>query len=159
MADGCVCARIRAKLPWMPEPIENTLNLPHGDMPGDKIKINETHIEKACKIFPRLLELLIPVTEENFCERAVVSICGGSGVGKSEIASLLAHYIGRMGIGGYILSGDNYPHRIPMHNDVERLRIFRYSGIRGLISGGYYSNERYQILKELQKKLQTPTRI
>lgn len=55
----------------------------------------------------------------------VITVCGGSGVGKSEIASLLAHYFENMGVGCYTLSGDNYPHRIPVYNDAERLRIFR----------------------------------
>ncbi len=33
-------------------------DIPHGDMPGDKIVINAAHIEKARIIFPRLLPLL-----------------------------------------------------------------------------------------------------
>lgn len=77
-------------------------------------------------------------------------IFGGSGVGKSGIASLLCYYLNRMGIGSYTLSGDNYPHRIPKYNDAERLRIFRQAGIRGLISHGQYSAERFSVLKELQ---------
>lgn len=30
----------------------NINNLPHGDMPGDKIQIEQSHIEKAEKIYP-----------------------------------------------------------------------------------------------------------
>ena len=33
-------------------------DMPHGDMPGDKIRIGEEHVQKATKIFPALLELL-----------------------------------------------------------------------------------------------------
>jgi alpha-galactosidase len=119
-------------------------------MPGDKVKIGPQHILKAQVIFPKLLELLIPVLDENPFQRAVVAVCGGSGVGKSEIASLTSYYLNRLGIGAYTLSGDNYPHRIPKYNDAERLRIFRKTGIEGLISSGQYKEERFATLKEIQ---------
>lgn len=143
--------QIRQKLPWIPEDITDTESIPKGDMPGDKVRISPQHIQKAQIIFPRLLDLLISVLDENPYQRAVVVVCGGSGVGKSEIASLISYYLNRMGIGSYTLSGDNYPHRIPKYNDAERLRIFRKSGIDGLISNGQYFDERYIILKELQE--------
>ena len=38
-------------------------------------------------------------------------------------ASLLAHYLQQIGVGCYVLSGDNYPRRIPAQNDAERLRL------------------------------------
>ena len=34
---------------------EVTPDIPHGDMPGDKIEIGESHIAKAKVIFPELL--------------------------------------------------------------------------------------------------------
>ena len=102
-------------------------------------------------IFPKLLDLLIPVLDESPYQRAVVVVCGGSGVGKSGIASLISYYLNNLGLGSYTLSGDNYPHRIPKYNDAERLRVFRKNGIDGLISGGQYSQERLAILKELQE--------
>jgi len=134
---------------WVPESIVDTENIPKGDMPGDQIKINVDHIKKAQMIFPKLLEILITIMNENPCQRCVIAVCGGSGVGKSEIASLLSYYLNSMNIGSYTLSGDNYPHRVPKYNDAERLRIFRQSGIRGLISQGQYLEERKEILKEL----------
>jgi alpha-galactosidase len=143
--------KIKQKLPWIPEDIQDTDSIPKGDMPGDKIKIGSQHIQKAQIIFPKLLELLIPALDENPYQRAVVVVCGGSGVGKSEIASLISYYLNRMGLGSYILSGDNYPHRIPKYNDAERLRIFRKSGIEGLISHGQYIEGRHAILKEIQE--------
>lgn len=73
-------------------------------------------------------------------EKLVISVFGGSGVGKSEIASLLALYFNRMGIGCYVLSGDNYPHRIPVFNDAERVRIFRTVGLKKLVGSGQYNN-------------------
>jgi alpha-galactosidase len=142
--------KIRQKQPWVPEEIRDTDKIPTGDMPGDKVKIGPQHIQKSRVIFPKLLELLIPALESNPNQRAVVVVCGGSGVGKSEIASLISHYLNRMGVGSYTLSGDNYPHRIPKYNDAERLRVFRQSGINGLISQGQYLEGRPAILKELQ---------
>jgi hypothetical protein len=142
--------KIRQKLPWIPVDIQDTDSIPMGDMPGDKVKIGSQHIQKSRIIFPKLLELLIPALERNQYQRAVIVVCGGSGVGKSEIASLICYYLNCMGMGSYTLSGDNYPHRIPKYNDAERLRIFRQSGIHGLISQGQYMEGRYAILKELQ---------
>lgn len=141
---------IRQKFPWIPEDVQDTDNIPKGDMPGDKVKIDPQHIRKAQIIFPRLIELLVPAIKENPYQRAVVVVCGGSGVGKSEIASLITYYLNRMGLGCYTLSGDNYPHRIPKHNDAERIRVFRKSGIESLISIGQYIEGRHAILKELQ---------
>jgi len=115
-------------------------NIPKGDMPGDKIRIGDDHIRKAQFIFPNLAGLLLPLLENHPHQRAVISVCGGSGVGKSETASLLSYYLNSLGIGTYTLSGDNYPHRIPMYNDAERLRTFRTSGLKGLIAHGVYNS-------------------
>jgi hypothetical protein len=145
-----VAERIRKRLPWTAEDIQDADNIPTGDMPGDKVKIGPQHIQKSRTIFPRLLEMVIPVLEANPHQRAVISVCGGSGVGKSEIASLISFYLNRMGVGSYTLSGDNYPHRIPKFNDAERLRVFRQSGIRGLMAQGQYLEGRAQVLKEFQ---------
>ena len=109
-----------------------------GDMPGDAVRIGEEHIRKACVLMPALLPLLCKSLEENG-GRAVISVFGGSGVGKSEIASLIACYLREIGIGAYTLSGDNYPRRIPVYNDAERLRVFRVGGLRGLLERGLYS--------------------
>lgn len=121
-----------SEIQWTPEEIQDVNSIPKGDMPGDKVMIGENHIEKAKVIFPKLLELLISILNKNPYQRAVVAVCGGSGVGKSEIASLLSYYLNKIDLGSYTLSGDNYPHRIPKYNDAERLRIFEESGIEGL---------------------------
>lgn len=112
-------------------------NIPHGDMPGDKIAIGEDHINKANKIFPLLIEEIKKVNEN----KVVVSVFGGSGVGKSEIASLLTYYLQNAGIGAYVLSGDNYPYRIPMYNDAERVSTFRAAGLRGLVDQNLFNDE------------------
>jgi alpha-galactosidase len=123
--------------------------IPHGDMPGDKVSINEGHVAKANLIFPRLLALLPDLLAQNPAKRAVISVCGGSGVGKSETASLLSYYLNQLGVGAYTLSGDNYPHRIPLFNDAERLRVFRVAGLRGLLAAGEYDAARAEALAKL----------
>jgi hypothetical protein len=125
-------------------------DIPHGDMPGDKIEIGESHIAKAKTIFPILINELKEKMTSNPYGRAVVAVCGGSGVGKSEIASLLSYLLEKAGIGSYTMSGDNYPHRIPMYNDAERLHVFRESGIRGMVDAGVMNPENFAKVKEWQ---------
>lgn len=120
-------------------------DIPHGDMPGDKIRIGEEHIRKAGTLFPRLLEELARTGKD----KVVVSVYGGSGVGKSEIASLLAFGLREAGIGSYVISGDNYPRRIPLYNDAERLRVFRVAGLQGLVAEGAYSDGVQEVLSKL----------
>ena len=124
-------------------------NIPHGDMPGDKVVIGEGHIAKANTIFPMLLEQLASALTQNPAQRAVIAVCGGSGVGKSETASLLSYYLNEMGVGSYTMSGDNYPRRIPRDNDAERLRVFRTGGLRGLVAAGCCTQETCQTLRAL----------
>jgi alpha-galactosidase len=135
---------------WLPPAIENPDAIPKGDMPGDRIGVNDASVAKADKVFPRLMELLAPALESRNPSRAVASVYGGSGGGKSSVASLLAYYLGAAGIGTYILSGDNYPHRIPRDNDRERLWTFREYGLKGLVAQGEYSPERLNLLRNLQ---------
>lgn len=111
---------------WTPPVIMD--EIPHGDMPGDKVVIGEEHIYKAQLIFPVLLEELKKMSKE----KIVISVYGGSGVGKSEIASLLAFYLSQIGVCSYTMSGDNYPHRIPVYNDKERERVYEQFGVEGL---------------------------
>lgn len=127
-------------------------DLKHGDMPGDKIEISEQHIVNANTIFPKLLELVKDIIEKSKKNKIVISVCGGSGVGKSETASLLSYYFRKIGIGSYTLSGDNYPHRIPAYNDAERMRVFRKNGLQYMIKHGVYTEERFRVLQEWQKE-------
>jgi hypothetical protein len=130
--------------------IPDLQSIPTGDMPGDKVQITQQHVDKARVVFPRLWELLEPLLDASPHHRAVVAVHGGSGVGKSEIGSLLSHYLNDRGIGTYIMSGDNYPHRVPRTNDAERLRIFRRGGLRGLVDGGLYDDDVRAHLANLQ---------
>jgi hypothetical protein len=124
-------------------------DIPHGDMPGDKVDIKAQHIEKAKVIIRKMMDTMAPALKAASA-RAVVSLYGGSGVGKSEIGSVLALYLGRMGLGAYLLSGDNYPHRIPADNDRERLLAFREYGLKGMVAAGDFTKERNAVLQRLQ---------
>lgn len=135
---------------WEPLPIPE--EIPQGDMPGDKVNIGPLHVSKANTIFPELLKEMKKVIQAGQKDKIVLCVCGGSGVGKSEIASLITFYLEQAGIGAYTLSGDNYPHRIPKYNDAERLHLFREGALKGMIADGVYSKENFDILRELQKR-------
>ncbi len=84
-------------------------------------------------------------------EKLVISICGGSGVGKTGIAGILSYYLKENGVNSYVLSGDNYPQRIPIYNDAERLSVMRKFALRELVKSGEYTKERFDIIYDLQK--------
>lgn len=130
---------------WRPPEVSE--DIPHGDMPGDKVEISGGHIEKANLIFPVLVPLAAKAAEPS--GRVVIAVCGGSGVGKSETASLLSHYFRSVGVGAYTLSGDNYPRRIPQYNDAERVRVFRTGGMRGMLQKGVYTEQNGRALQKL----------
>jgi len=119
-----------------------------GDMPGDKLLISKQHIAKASKLLPYIFESICQKQEKEKT-KIVISIFGGSGAGKSEIASLLAFFLRENGINTYVLSGDNYPLRTPYFNDAERLRIYRYSGIKTLIKNDMYKESNRMLLEDL----------
>ena len=131
---------------------EEGADIPHGDMPGDQVCIGSDHINKSKVIFKELLNILPDVIGSSKNHKAVITICGGSGVGKSEIASLLSYSFCQLGIGCYTLSGDNYPRRIPIYNDAERLRVFRQSGIHALVQADMMDGKIAEELRLLQEK-------
>lgn len=135
-------------LPW--RPVEVPAGIPTGDMPGDRVSIGPAHVAKAETLLPLLATALLPVLAASPTARAVVAVSGGSGVGKSEIASLLSFFLRSAGVGAYTLSGDNYPRRVPSQNDAERLRVFREGGMRGLVTSGLLTPERTAALRAWQ---------
>lgn len=104
-------------------------------------------IRNAERLFPLILEK----TEERKEKKTVISVSGGSGVGKTGMAFLLQNMFEKQGKKSLIISGDNYPHRIPMYNDAERIARFRMSGLNGLITEKLYTDEVKEKLLELQK--------
>lgn len=132
---------------WKPPVLPKEIK--QGDVPGSKIVITEYHIDMANKIFPGLLEEIKKVKNEN--GKVVVSVSGCSGAGKSGIAAVLSYYLNDIGIGSYILAGDNYPRRIPEYNDAERLHLFREGGLKEMVKNGEYTKERFEIVHKLQE--------
>lgn len=132
---------------WQPPKVPE--NIPQGDMPGDGVWIGPQSVEKAKAAFRAMLPMLKAAVNEN--GKAVISVSGGSGAGKTCVAALMTYYLNQLGIGAYTLSGDNYPRRIPEQNDAERMRIFRLAGIRGMLAAGCYSRENAAVLKKLQE--------
>ncbi|WP_420176056.1 sucrose phosphorylase [Luteococcus sp. OSA5] len=125
-------------------------SIPTGDMPGDKVQIDEGHLAKAEVIMASLWPMLQTSLAASPHHRTVISVHGGSGVGKSETASVLAAFLRHNGLGAYVMSGDNYPRRIPRDNDAERLRTFRSEGLKALVASGGYDEQAKQALAELQ---------
>ena len=128
-----------------PEPVED---MPHGDMPGDKVIISKALIPHAQTLF----RILVKKMREKGDQKYVISIFGGSGSGKSVTTSLLTYYLNEAGISAYAMSGDNYPRRIPEYNDAERVSIFRSEGLKGLLKENAYSTDVQSVLSELWKK-------
>ena len=95
-----------------------------GDMLGDKILVGPSHQRRARAIFAKVADGVGP--------KQVIAVCGPSGSGKSEIASLLGTYFIEAGRPSYVLSCDNYPHRAARDNERERERIFESEGEAGL---------------------------
>ncbi|MGV8153245.1 MAG: hypothetical protein ACLKAO_02945 [Alkaliphilus sp.] len=132
---------------WVPPGIESVDLVPTGDMPGDQIKIEDNHITNANNVFKQLLKVLKGCYENK--RKVVISVHGGSGVGKSETGALIGYYLNQIGIGTYILSGDNYPRRIPKDNDAERHRVYRNSGLNGLTNSKGYNESVKEALNSL----------
>jgi hypothetical protein len=135
---------------WHPPAIADLSHIPTGDMPGDKVVIGAKHVAKADVVFRALATLVQPMLDGPAPGKVVVSVHGGSGVGKSEVGSLLAYYFNELGVGAYVMSGDNYPHRIPTDNDHERLLVFREHALKGLVASGQFTHARNAVLRELQ---------
>ena len=111
------------------------------------LDLAQEQIRNAERLFP----LIRKKTEERKEKKTVISVSGGSGVGKTGMAFLLQNMFEKQGKKSLIISGDNYPHRIPIYNDAERIARFRMSGLNGLITERLYTDEVKEKLLELQK--------
>lgn len=115
----------------------------------EKIKYDTTIAEKLVE---KLLPLFSAYALQTELGKVVVAISGGSGSGKSVMALLISEFLKEKGIGSYILAGDNYPHRIPKYNDLERLQIFRESAIIGMVKEETFTQERFDNIQKYQEK-------
>ncbi|HFI0464377.1 TPA: zeta toxin family protein [Streptococcus suis] len=129
--------------------------MPRGDMPGDAIFYSVEAFNKAQDLYRQLIDHLPTQATSKF----VLSIAGGSGSGKTTLASILAYYFQAAGIGTYILSGDNYPHRIPQYNDGERLQTYRDAGQAALVAADRYDDQVKQVLEDLYAQFQDGSQL
>ena len=123
-------------------------DMPHSDMPGDKIIVSPALVPHAQTLFQQIIKMMAEKGDEKY----VISIFGCSGSGKSVTTSLLTYYLNAAGIKTYAMAGDNYPRRIPEYNDAERVSVFRSEGLKGLLKEGLYSKDAQAVLNELWKK-------
>lgn len=129
-------------------PLENVQG---GDMPGDTAHISAPVCRRVEKLLPHLVTKLEEKYGTDIPAKLVIAVSGGSGSGKTSGAAALREALAMVGLKGYVLSGDNYPRRIPRHNDEERLTIFRSAGLKALLAAGEYTPERFADLQPLQK--------
>lgn len=92
----------------------------------------EVRREKNAQILWREIQKLLPDVLERNRGRAILSLYGGSGAGKTWISKELAEYLEAEGFQVFILSGDHYPYRVPKQNDEERRRVYECGGRKGL---------------------------
>ena len=104
-------------------------------------------IRNAERLFPLILEK----TEERKEKKTIISVSGGSGVGKTGMAFLLQNMFEKQGKKSLIISGDNYPHRMHMYNEEERIARIRMSELNELITKRLYTDEVKEKLLEFQK--------
>ena len=73
--------------------------IPHGDMPGDGVTIGQDNIERAKTVLSAIQGTLERRLEESAGGRVVIGVCGGSGSGKTVMASVLGYALNQAGIG------------------------------------------------------------
>lgn len=92
----------------------------------------EVRREKNAQVLWREIQKLLPEVLERNQGRAILSLYGGSGAGKTWISKELAEYLEAEGFHVFVLSGDYYPYRVPKQNDEERRRVYECGGRKGL---------------------------
>lgn len=125
-----------------------------GNEDSNNSEVAGAMMHNANVLFEAIREELPAIIATTQSSKAVLSISGGSGSGKTSMAALLAEYFKAIGIEAYILSGDNYPHRIPMYNDAERLQIYRTGGMRSIAKDEFEQVVDYEMLRKWQLEQQ-----
>ncbi len=114
-----------------------------GDNLSDNIILCEGQYENAKLIFNEIKDHLDKT-------KLIISLSGGSGSGKSGISAILSDFLDENYIGNYVMSGDNYPIRIPSINDQERLMQGRIGGIKNLANNDLATEINNKVLTQLQ---------
>lgn len=105
------------------------LLIPQDSESNEKYTLTLVELKEAELLYKKIKESYL---DEDQNKRTVISLYGGSGSGKSTIAEALELLMNADGVGCFVLTGDNYPHRIPMRNDEERMRVYEADGEDGL---------------------------
>ena len=90
--------------------------------------------------------------------KAVLTLSGCSGCGKTSAAEAWKKLLQFHGLSTLVIGGDDFPHRIPAHNDAERLRLFRTEGLKALAAAGLYSDPVMNDLTRLRESGQDADR-
>ena len=109
--------------------MEVGIPLPTAKKEYEAYQFSFSELKPAERIYDKIKSGLAELGDK---ERIVISIYGGSGSGKTTFATAIQQYMLNDQMGCYMLSGDDYPHRIPKRNDEERLRIYEENGESGL---------------------------
>ena len=104
------------------------LVLPRANSEYEAYQFALKEMDSADALYQKITETM---TQEGKA-RTVVSIFGGSASGKSTLAAALRMRFAQNQIGCYVLTGDDYPRRIPKRNDEERMRVYEEKGVEGL---------------------------
>lgn len=116
---------------------------------GDKISFCAEQFEAAKKIYEQL-EANWSCQKKDSDLKIVVSLFGGSGSGKTGFSRLLASFFQLDGFESLVVSGDNYPKRIPVENDARRNELFVSGGKEALEAYlGSYEEIDYEAINEL----------
>lgn len=104
------------------------LVLPRANSEYEAYQFALKEMDSADDLYKKITEIMAQEGKT----RTVISIFGGSASGKSTLAAALRMRFAQNQIGCYVLTGDDYPRRIPKRNDEERMRVYEEKGVEGL---------------------------
>ena len=104
------------------------LVLPRANSEYEAYQFALKEMDSADELYKRITEIIAQEGQA----RTVISIFGGSASGKSTLAAALRMRFCQNHVGCYVMTGDDYPRRIPKRNDEERMRVYEEKGVEGL---------------------------
>lgn len=104
------------------------LVLPRASSEYEAYQFALKEMDSADDLYKKITEIMAQEGQA----RTVISIFGGSASGKSTLAAALRMRFCQNHVGCYVMTGDDYPRRIPKRNDEERMRVYEEKGVEGL---------------------------
>lgn len=104
------------------------LVLPRANSEYEAYQFALKEMDSADDLYKKITEIMAQEGKT----RTVISIFGGSASGKSTLAAALRMRFCQNHVGCYVMTGDDYPRRIPKRNDEERMRVYEEKGVEGL---------------------------